>query len=145
MKRLLVGTAALGAAGWAGWLALVRAQGDSEIAFEPPELEGLTVDERGAHGTVTLVNRGKVGGVVRRVDSRLLTSDVPGRVLVTRQGSRPPARGWWESNCLNPGQSCVAEVDVEVPPDRLPVVIELDAHEIGRRLVVHRKLRLTVG
>jgi hypothetical protein len=39
----------------------------------------------------------------------------------------------------------VAEVDVELDaPAEGPVTIELDTHEIGRRLVVHRTVQLTV-
>jgi hypothetical protein len=96
------------------------------------------------HGELTVVNRGRVGGVVHKLDGRLI-SGPPGRVLVTRKDSRVPVRGWWRSNCLVPGESCVAEVDIELDePATGPVTIELDIHEIGRRLKVHRVLRVDV-
>ena len=38
-----------------------------------------------------------------------------------------------------------AEIDVElVGPGAGPVIVALDAHEIGRRLLVHRRTRLTL-
>ena len=145
MKRLLLLCGALAGAAGAAWAALVRVQGDSHIAFEPGQLSSVSGDARTLHGEVTLVNRGKVGGVVHKVEGRVV-SGPPGRVLATRQGSRPPERGWWQSNCLTPGQSCVAEVDVELEePAAGPVTIELDVHEIGRRLVVHRTALMTVA
>lgn len=138
--RALGVAATVAGAGAAGWAALVRAQGDSELAFESPT-------PRPGGATVRLVNRGKAGGVVHKVDGRLVAGG-PGRVLVTRQGSKPPWAGWWESVCLPSGASCVAEVEVELDgplPERGPVVVELDAHEIGRRLVVHRRFRFGVS
>ena len=144
---MLLAVTGLAAAGWAAWAAFVRAQGDSLMVYEPAgSLSSVSgsADGRSIHGEVTLANRGKVGGVVHKVFGRVV--DGPrGRVLVTRQGSRPPERGWWQSNCLNPGESCVAEVDIELDaPPSGPVVIELDVHEIGRRLVIHRTARMRV-
>ena len=132
----------LGAAATAGWVALARAQGDSEIGYGPCTVLGTTDSSVGAE--VELVNRGREAGVIRRVDG-LLVEGPPGRVLVTRKDSRPPERGWWVSNILNPGETCLAEIDVELQePGPGPVIVELDAHEIGRRLLVHRKVRVTL-
>ena len=147
LKKLLVGVLGTAGAAGAGWAALVKAQGDSHLIYEPEALSlvSWSGDGRTAHGEIAIVNRGKVGGVVHKVLGRVL--DGPsGRVLVTRQGSRPPERGWWQSNCLLPDESCVAEVDVELDaaPSR-PVTIELDTHEIGRRLVVHRTVQLVLA
>jgi hypothetical protein len=146
LRKLVVGLAGIGGAAAAGWVALVRIQGDSHLVYEPQKLGSVSwsADGRTAHGEIGIVNRGKVGGVVHKVFGRIVDGP-PGRVLVTRRGSRPPARGWWQSNCLLPGESCAAEVDVELDgaPDG-PVTIELDAHEIGRRLVVHRTVRLAL-
>lgn len=144
MRGLVLTAAGLAGAAVAGWAALVRVQGDSEMVVEPGALTNVTSDGRVIRGEVTITNRGKAGGVVHKVEAR----PGPGwtaRVLVTRQGSRPPHRGWWQSNCLSPGQSCVAEVDIE-PEGRGEgaLTVELDVHEIGRRLVVHRTARLTV-
>lgn len=149
MKRLLIAVAGLAGAAWAAWIALVRVQGDSRMVYEPDELSSLSAssDGRSVHGEITIVNRGKVGGVVHKAFGRIVDGP-PGRVLMTRKGSRPPHRGWWQSNCLLPGESCVAEVDVELdgpPPADRPVTIELDVHEIGRRLMVHRTVQLPVA
>ena len=145
MKRLLLAAGGLAGAAAAGWAALVRVQGDSHIVFEPEALTNVSSDGRTLRGEVTLVNRGKVGGVVHKVDSRVVDGGAA-RVLVTRQGSRAPHRGWWQSNCLSPGQSCVAEVDIELDTgSEGAVTVELDVHEIGRRLVVHRTARLTAA
>ena len=39
----------------------------------------------------------------------------------------------------------MAEIDVELAePGPGPVIVELDAHEIGRRLIVHRRTRVTL-
>jgi hypothetical protein len=96
------------------------------------------------HAEVELVNRGREPAVVRRVDSNLVEGP-PGRVSVTRRDSRPPERGWWVSNILRPGETCLADVEVELhEPGSGPVVVELDVHEIGRRLLVHRKIRLAL-
>jgi len=144
MRRLLIAAAGLGAMAAAGWAALVKVQGDSEIVYEGDTLEAVTGDDHTIHGEITLRNVGKAGAVAHKVFARIVDGP-PGRVLVTRQGSRPPERGWWQSNCLTPGQACVAEVDIELEaPATGPVVIELDTHDIGRRLVVHRVAQVTV-
>jgi hypothetical protein len=144
MKRLVLAAVGLGGAAAAGWAALVQKQGDSEIVYEGSELSAVTGDDHVIHGEITLRNVGKAGAVAHKVHGRIV-SGPPGRVLVTRQGSRPPERGWWQSNCLTPGQACVAEVEIELDePATAPLVIELDTHDIGRRLVEHRLARLTV-
>ncbi|MFP5316879.1 MAG: hypothetical protein ACLGI2_01150 [Acidimicrobiia bacterium] len=131
-------------AGVLAWEAFKKAQGDSLMTFEPPSLSAVTGDARSVHGEITIVNRGKAGGVVHRVDGRVVDGR-DGKVFVTRKDGRVPERGWWRSNCLPPGESCVAEVDVELAePASGPVEIELDIHEVGRRLKVHRTLRLAV-
>ena len=144
MKRLIVTTGGLGGALVGAWRALVRIQGDSELVYEAPTLAHLVVQDRTAHGEVTIANHGKQGGVLHRVEGRVVQGP-PGRVLVTRKGSRPPERGWWVSNILKPAESCVAEVDVELDETPTgPVTIELDAHEVGRSLKVHRTLRVSL-
>lgn len=96
------------------------------------------------HAEVVIVNRGREGGVIRRLDGRLVEGPA-GNILVTRKDSQPPQRGWWVSNILRPGETCVAEIDVELAePGPGPVIVELDLHEIGRRLLVHRRTRLTL-
>lgn len=139
-----MGVAAVPAGLAAVWAAKVKAQGDSLITVEPAALTGVHGDGRTVHGEVTLFNRGKAGGVVHKVDARVVSGG-KGRVLVTRKDSRTPERGWWRSICLTTGESCVGEVDVELDDvAKGPVVIELDVHEIGRRLKVHRLVELTV-
>lgn len=141
--RALLGAAGLAGAGaTAGWFVLARMQGDSEIGYGPSTVIGT--DEGSVHAEVELVNRGREAGVIRKVLGELVEGP-PGRVLVTRKDSQPPQRGWWVSNILKPGESCIAEIDVElVGPGPGPVIIALDAHEIGRRLLVHRRTRLTL-
>jgi hypothetical protein len=141
--RALLGAAGLtGAAATAGWFVLARVQGDSEIGFGPSTVIGTS--EGAVHAEVQLVNRGREAGVIRKVDG-ILIEGPPGRVLVTRKDSQPPQRGWWVSNILKPGESCIAEIDVElVGPGAGPVIVAIDAHEIGRRLLVHRRTRLTL-
>jgi hypothetical protein len=144
VNRLLVGAATLAGGAALGWAALVKTQGDSHVAYEAEGLSGLHGDARTLHGEVTLRNEGKAGAVVHKVLGRIVEGP-PGRVLVTRGGSRPPQRGWWQSNCLLPGETCVAEVDIELDePATAPVTIELDVHDIGRRLVVHRRAQFTL-
>ncbi|MGH9225028.1 MAG: hypothetical protein ACRD2W_14910 [Acidimicrobiales bacterium] len=145
MRRPLAALAAVPAGAVAAWAAIVKVQGDSLITFEPEALTGVTGDNRLIHGEVAIFNRGKAGGVVHKVDGRLVSGGT-GRVLVTRKDSRTPERGWWRSLCLTTGESCVAEVDIELeePATGASVVIELDAHEVGRRLKVHRVVRLSV-
>ncbi len=143
MIRGLLGAAGMaGAAATAGWFVLARVQGDSEIGFGPSTVMGT--DEGSVHAEVELINRGREAGVIRKVEGTLVEGP-PGRVLVTRKDSQPPQRGWWVSNILKPGESCIAEIDVElVGPGTGPVIVSIDAHEIGRRLLVHRRTRLTL-
>ena len=143
MIRGLLGAAGMaGAAATAGWFVLARVQGDSEIGFGPSTIMGP--DEGSVHAEVELINRGREAGVIRKVEGTLVEGP-PGRVLVTRKDSQPPQRGWWVSNILKPGESCIAEIDVElVGPGTGPVIVSIDAHEIGRRLLVHRRTRLTL-
>jgi hypothetical protein len=143
MIRAALGLTGLaGAAATAGWFVLARVQGDSEIGFGPCTVMGTS--EGAVHAEVEMVNRGREAGVIRKVDG-IMVDGPPGRVLVTRKDSQPPQRGWWVSNILKPGETCTAEIDVElVGPGTGPVIIALDAHEIGRRLLVHRRTRLTL-
>ncbi len=141
-RTLLRATGVAGAAATAGWFALARIQGDSEMGYGRCTVLETTPET--VHAEVDILNRGREGGVIRRVDGRLLEGP-RGRVLVTLKDSQPPQRGWWVSNCLLPGETCVAEIDVELLESGPgPVIIELDIHEIGRRLLVHRKTRLTL-
>jgi hypothetical protein len=141
--RFALAAAGLASAGaTAGWFVLARIQGDSEIGFGPSTVMGT--DEGTVHAEVELVNRGREAGVIRKVEG-ILIDGPPARVLVTRKGSKPPERGWWESNILKPGETCTAEIDVELAaPGPGPVIVALDLHEIGRRLLVHRRTRLTL-
>jgi hypothetical protein len=142
IRGMLTVTGLAGAAATAGWFALARAQGDSEVGYGPSTVLGT--DEHSVHAEVELVNRGREAGVIRKVEATLVEGP-PGRVLVTRKDSQPPQRGWWVSNILKPGETCVAEIDVElVGPGPGPVIVALDAHEIGRRLLVHRRARFTL-
>ena len=142
MVKVVGGAALVGAA---AWTAFKKAQGDSHMAFEPAALSDVHGDPRSLHGEITIVNRGTVGGVVHKVEGRLVDGR-DGKVLVSRKDGKAPERGWWRSNCMAPGDSCVAEVDVELTePAAGPVEVELDIHEIGRRLKVHRLVRVTVA
>ncbi len=141
--RTVVGAAGvLSAAATAGWFLLAKVQGDSEMGFGPSTV--IDTAEGGAHAEIELINRGREAGVIRKVEGTLVEGP-PARVLVTRKGSKPPQRGWWESNILKPGETCIAELDVELAaPGPGPVIVALDVHEIGRRLLVHRRTRLTL-
>jgi len=142
MRALAGVTGLAGAAATAGWFLLARVQGDSEMGFGPSTVIGTA--EGSVHAEVELVNRGREAGVIRKVEG-ILVEGPPAKVLVTRKGSKPPQRGWWESNILKPGETCIAEVDVElVGQGTGPVIVALDVHEIGRRLLVHRRTRLTL-
>jgi len=143
MIKLAFGAAGVaGVAATAGWFVLARVQGDSEIGFGPSTV--VDTAEGTVHAEIELLNRGREAGVIRKVDG-ILVEGPPGRVLVTRKDSQPPSRGWWVSNILKPGETCIAEIDVELDgPGTGPVIVVLDAHEIGRRLLVHRRSRLTL-
>ena len=141
--RTVLGAAGVfSAAATAGWFVLAKVQGDSEMGFGPSTVIGTA--EGTVHAEVELINRGREAGVIRKVEG-ILIEGPPARVLVTRKGSKPPQRGWWESNILKPGETCIAEIDVELAaPGPGPVIVALDVHEIGRRLLVHRRTRLTL-
>lgn len=142
VRGLAKATGLAGVAATAGWIALARVQGDSEMGFGPSTV--IETTEGSVHAEVVIVNRGREAGVIRRLDGRLVEGPT-GHILVTRKDSQPPQRGWWVSNILRPGETCVAEIDVELAePGPGPVIVELDLHEIGRRLLVHRKTRLTL-
>jgi len=142
IRGLLGLTGIAGAAATAGWFVLARIQGDSEMGYGPTTVIGT--HEGSVHAEVELINRGREAGVIRKVEG-ILVEGPPARVLVTRKDSQPPQRGWWVSNILKPGETCIAEIDVElVGPGPGPVIVALDAHEIGRRLMVHRRTRLTL-
>lgn len=142
-RRVLVGAGAAAAA-VAAWNVFVRVQGDSHVAFTAAELSEVFSSHGAVHGRIGLVNRGRQLSTLRRVEGHLLEGP-PGRVLVTRLGSKPHQRGWWVSNLLAPGQSCVAEVDIELEEAPTgPVVIELDAEDIGRGVAAHRTTRIRV-
>lgn len=142
VAQVLRGTGLAGAAATAGWFALARVQGDSEMGFGRSTV--VETSEATVHAEVEIVNRGREAGVIRRLDGHLVEGP-SAHVLVTRRDSDPPQRGWWVSNILRPGETCVAEIDVELA-ESAPgsVVVQLDLHEIGRRLLVHRKMRLTL-
>ena len=119
-------------------------RGDSRMVWMSGHLAEVDRLDGTLTGVIGIRNEGRGLGVVRRVDGHLV-SGATGAVLATLQGSRPPERGWWVSNILKPGETCIAEIDVElVGPGTGPVIIALDAHEIGRRLLVHRRTRLTL-
>lgn len=142
MRTLAGATGMAGLAATAGWFVLARIQGDSEIGYGASTVIGTA--EGSVHAEVELINRGREAGVIRKVEATMVEGP-PGRVLVTRKDSQPPQRGWWVSNILQPGERCVAEIDVElVGPGPGPVIVSLDVHEIGRRLLVHRRTRLTL-
>ncbi len=128
----------------AAWWAFVRLQGDSEVVFAADELSGVSEEDGLVRGEIVLVNRGRQMAAVRRVEGRVL-EDPAAPVRVTRKGSRPPEDGFWVSNLLTPGESCVAEVEVELEsPAQSPITLELDVHEIGRRPLVHRRARFAL-
>jgi hypothetical protein len=142
-RRLLAAAGTVGAL-VAGWQVFIRVQGDSQVAFRADELSEVQAAHGVVHGRIELVNRGRQLSTLRRVDGRIVDGP-PGRVLVTRLGSKPHQRGWWVSNLLEPGESCVAEVEIELQaPVTGPVVIELDAEDIGRGLAAHRTARIRV-
>ena len=144
MRRLVLIAAAATGAAVAGWKVFERVQGDSEVTFAAAELSDVAAAHGVVHGHIELVNRGRQLSTLRRVEGRIVQGP-PGRVLVTLRGSTPHQRGWWVSNLLKPDESCVAEVEIELQePPTAPVVIELDAEDIGRGLAVHRTARIAV-
>ena len=132
-------------AAWLVWVALVRRTGDSRMVWQSDQLDELQRTGDVISGAVTIANEGNTLGVVRRVDGRIVEGGA-GTVMATLRGSRPPERGWWVSNILLPGASCVAEVDVHLHDGAPmgPLVIELTAQEMGRRLFQYRTSRFAV-
>ena len=144
MRRLLLIVLFLAGGGWVGWMALVRRTGDSNMVWAAGELSGVDQRDGLVTGTIGIENTGNALGVVRRVEGRIVEGG-PGTVAATLRGSRPPERGWWVSNILKPGESCVAEIDVTLNgPATGPLVIELTAQEMGRRVFQHRTARVRV-
>ncbi|HZD65253.1 MAG TPA: hypothetical protein VE152_04065 [Acidimicrobiales bacterium] len=143
------GLAAATGAAVGAWALFVRHQGDSEMAYATEELSGVTWEDGVLRGTIRLENRGRQTAVVRRIEGQVVSGGT-GEVAVTRQGSRPHVRGWWSSNLVEPGESCVAEVDITLDPTAgepsrpRPVVIELDLQEIGRTPAVQRRALIKV-
>jgi hypothetical protein len=119
-------------------------RGDCHMAWQSDELSEVERLDGALTGVIGIQNRGRSLGVVRRVEGRVV-SGATGAVLATLQGSRPPERGWWVSNILRPGMSCVAEIDIllEAEPTG-PVVVELTVQEMGRRVFQYRTARVTV-
>ncbi len=145
MRRgLLLLFCLLAAGAWAGWLALVRRTGDSRMVWRGEELTEVDRTNGLVTGIVAIENVGDALGVVRRVEGRIVDG-ARGHVLATLRDSRPPERGWWVSNILKPGESCVAEVDIHLDePAAGPLTIELTAQEMGRRVFQYRTARLRV-
>jgi hypothetical protein len=119
-------------------------RGDSHMVWTSDRLSDVDRLNGTLTGVIGIQNRGRTPGVVRRVEGHIV-SGASGAVLATLQGSRPPERGWWVSNILRPGMSCVAEIDLllEAEPTG-PVVVELTIQEVGRRIFQYRSARLSV-
>lgn len=135
---------ALAGAAWMGWLALVRRTGDCHMVWLADKLSDVERCGRVVTGTVGIENQGDTLGVVRRVEGKIVRGG-RGIVLATLKGSRPPERGWWVSNILQPGEACVAEVDIHLEGEASgDLDIELTAQEMGRRVFQYRTARLRV-
>jgi hypothetical protein len=138
----------LAAAAGGGFVVGVRTftwwRGDCRMAWLSDHLSDVDRLDATLTGVIGIQNQGRSLGVVRRVEGHVV-SGATGAVLATLQGSRPPERGWWVSNLLQPGMSCVAEIDVllEAEPTG-PVVVELTVQEMGRRVFQYRTARITV-
>ena len=119
-------------------------RGDSRMVWLSDHLSEVERLDGTLTGVIGIQNQGRSLGVVRRVEGHIV-SGATGVVLATLQGSRPPERGWWVSNLLRQGMSCVAEIDLllEAEPTG-PVVIELKLQEMGRRVFQYRTARITV-
>ena len=145
IRRLVLIVAVLVGAAAAGWTFLVRRTGDPRMAWDAVELSDVRREDGSLCGTIGITNRGTALGVVRRVEGRVVSGG-GGRVLATRQGSRPPEPGWWVSNLLDPGESCVAEVTVELASEPTGTVeVELTIQELGPRLFQYRTARVRVS
>ncbi|MEA2686937.1 MAG: hypothetical protein QOE93_2132 [Actinomycetota bacterium] len=119
-------------------------RGDSRMVWMSEVLSDVDRLNGTLTGTIAIQNQGRALGVVRRVEGHIVAG-ATGAVLATLQGSRPPERGWWVSNILRPGGSCVAEIDLllEAEPTG-PIVVELIVQEMGRRVFQYRKAQVTV-
>ncbi len=119
-------------------------RGDSHMVWQSDHLAEVDRLDGTITGLIGIQNQGRSLGVVRRVTGHIV-SGATGAVLATLQGSRPPERGWWVSNILQPGMSCLAEIDLllEAEPTG-PVVVELTLQEMGRRVFQYRTARVTV-
>ncbi len=132
------GGAALGFKTFTWWRGDCRMVWLSEVLADVDRLAGTLT------GTIGIQNQGRSLGVVRRVEGHIV-SGATGAVLATLQGSRPPERGWWVSNLLRPGMSCVAEIDLLLETEPVgPMVIELTLQEMGRRVFQYRTARVHV-
>jgi len=132
------GGAAVGVKAFTWWRGDSRMVWLSEVLGEVDRLDGTV------SGVVGIRNQGRALGVVRRVEGRIV-SGASGAVLATLQGSRPPERGWWVSNILQPGMSCVAEIDLVLEAEPTgPITIELTLQEMGRRVFQYRTARVHV-
>ena len=129
-----------------GARAFTRWRGDSHMAWTGHELGEVARVGDTVTGTVGIENRGTSLGVVRRVYGRIVDGGT-GTVLATLRGSRPPDRGWWVSNILRPGESCVAAIDLMLREEPagpvVVVVVELTLQEMGRRLFQYRTTCVT--
>jgi len=141
-----VAVAAAAVAGTAavGFKAFTWFRGDCHMAWQSDSLSEIDRHDGTLMGVIGIQNRGRSLGVVRRVEGHIVSGGT-GAVLATLQGSRPPERGWWVSNILQPSQSCLAEIDLllEAEPTG-PVVVELTLQEMGRRVFQYRTVRVTV-
>ncbi len=144
MTRVPLALAAAAGGAVLGFRTFTWWRGDSRMVWLAEVLDQVDRLDGTITGLIGIQNQGRSLGVVRRVEGHVV-SGATGAVLATLQGSRPPERGWWVSNILQPGQSCVAEIDIllEVEPTE-PVVIELTLQEMGRRVFQYRTTRVHV-
>ena len=142
--KVPVGLAAAVASAVVGVKTFTWWRGDCRMAWQSDQLSEVDRLNGTLTGVIGIQNQGRALGVVRRVDGHVV-SGATGAVLATLQGSRPPERGWWVSNILRPGMSCVAEIDIllEAEPTG-PIVLELTVQEMGRRVFQYRTAEVTV-
>ena len=144
LMRVPLGLAAVAGGAVLGVRTFTWWRGDCRMAWLSDHLTEIDRHDGTITGVVSIQNQGRSLGVVRRVESHIV-SGAEGAVLATLQGSRPPERGWWVSNLLQPGQSCIAEVDLLLEGEPTgPVVVELTLQEMGRRVFQYRTTRVTV-
>jgi len=144
--RVPVGLAAAGAGvgAFVGFRSFTWWRGDCRMAWQSDRLTEVDRLDGTLTGVIGIENVGRALGVVRKVEGHIV-SGATGAVLATLHGSRPPERGWWVSNILRPGESCMAEIDVllEAEPTDA-VVVELKIQEMGRRVFQYRTAQVTV-